>query len=144
MSRNAEVYLDASVLVALLTDDPLTSRADAFMRTEKPVLVVSDFAAAEFASAIARRVRTGEITSDEARVGFSAFDAWTARATRREQTQAADVSAAEAFLRRLDLNLRTADALNIAIAQRVGAALLTFDEKMATSARLLGTPMETA
>jgi uncharacterized protein len=144
MSRNAEVYLDASVLVALLTDDPLTGRADAFMRTEKPVLVVSDFAAAEFASAIARRVRTGEITPDEARVGFSAFDAWTARVTRREQTKAADVSAAEAFLRRLDLNLRTADALNIAIAQRVGAALLTFDEKMAASARKLRTPMEAA
>ena len=144
MSRSGEVYLDASVLVALLTDDLLTGRADTFMRTKKPVLVVSDFAAAEFASAIARRVRTGEITPDEARSGFSAFDAWAARAPRREQTKAADVSAAEAFLRRLDLNLRTADALNIAIAQRVGAALVTFDEKMEASARMLGTPTEAA
>ena len=59
MSRSGEVYLDASVLVALLTDELLTGRADTFMRTKKPVLVVSDFAAAEFASAIARRVRTG-------------------------------------------------------------------------------------
>jgi uncharacterized protein len=79
-------------------------------------LIVSDFAAAEFASAMARRVRTGGITPDEARLAFSTFDAWAARATRREQTKAADVSAAEAFLRRLDLNLRTPDALNIAIA----------------------------
>jgi len=86
----------------------------------------------------------GEITPDEGRLGFSAFEAWTARATRREQTKAADVSAAEAFLRRLDLNLRTADALNIAIAQRVGAALVTFDEKMEASARMLGTPTEAA
>ena len=144
MNSNVEVYLDASVLVALLTNDPLTGRADAFMRTKMPVLVVSDFAAVEFASAIAHRVRTGEITPDEGRLGFSAFEAWTARATRREQTKAADVSAAEAFLRRLDLNLRTAAALNIAIAQRVGAALVTFEEKMAASARLLGTPMEAA
>ncbi len=59
MSRSAEVYFDASVLVALLTNDPLTRRADALMRTRTPVLVVSDFAAAEFASAIARRVRMG-------------------------------------------------------------------------------------
>jgi hypothetical protein len=30
------VYLDASVLVALLTADSLTARADAFLRTNTP------------------------------------------------------------------------------------------------------------
>ena len=144
MSKNAEVYLDATVLVALLTNDPLTPRADAFMRNKTPVPIVSDFAAAEFASAIARRVRTGEITADEGRVVFSSLDAWTARAAKRAETKAADVLAAAAFLRRLDLTLRTADALNIAIAQRLGAALVTFDQKMAASARLLGTLVEMA
>ena len=39
MSRNDEVYLDASVLVASLTNDPLTSLADAFIRTKKPILM---------------------------------------------------------------------------------------------------------
>jgi predicted nucleic acid-binding protein len=48
------------------------------------------------------------------------------------------------MLRRLDLNIRTADALNIAIAQRVGAALVTFDQKLAASALTLGTPVEAA
>jgi len=132
------VYLDASVLVALLTVDALTARADAFFRANTPVLIVSDFAAAEFASAVARRVRTGSITADEARSGFSAFDAWTAQATLREETMTADIRAAEAFLRRLDLSLRTADALNIAIAQRLRAELVTFDRRMEASARLLG------
>ena len=143
MSRSAELYLDASVLVALLTNDALTPRADAFMRNNTPVLIISDFAATEFASAIARRVRTSEITANEARAGFSAFDVWVGRATRREQINSTDITVAEAFLRRLDLNLRTADAINIAIAQRAAAALFTFDEKMASSARLLGTPVET-
>ena len=135
------VYLDASVLVALLMVDALTARVDAFLRANTPVLIVSDFAATEFASAIARRVRTGDITADEARRGFSAFDVWTSRATLREETIAADVRAAEAFLRRLDFGLRTADALNIAIAQRIQAALATFDQKMAASARVLGIPV---
>lgn len=124
MKTNGEVYLDASVLVALLTNDAFTARADAFVRTTKPVPLVSDFAAAEFASAIARRVRMGEIAPDEGRIGFASFDTWTARARRREQTKAADVAAAEVFLRRLDL--------------------VTFDEKMAANARLLGTPTEQA
>jgi predicted nucleic acid-binding protein len=135
------VYLDASVLVALLMVDALTARVDAFLRANMPVLIVSDFAAAEFASAIARRVRTGDITADDARRGFSAFDVWTSRATLREETITADVRAAEGFLRRLDLGLRTADALNIAIAQRIQAALATFDQKMAASARVLGIPV---
>ena len=64
--------------------------------------------------------------------------------TRRVQTKAADVRAAEAFLRRLDLNRRAPDALNIAIAQRAGAALATFDGKMAAAARKLGTAVVAA
>jgi predicted nucleic acid-binding protein len=102
------------------------------------VLIVSDFAAAEFASAIARRVRMKQIVADDARGLFATFDAWTARETGRAQTTAADVTSAAAFLRRLDLTLRTADAVNIAIAQRIDADLFTFDETMAASARALG------
>jgi predicted nucleic acid-binding protein len=135
------VYLDASVLVTLLMVDTLTARADKFLRTSAPILIISDFAAAEFASAVARRVRTGDITTDEARQGFSAFDSWTSLATQRAETTAEDVRASEGFLRRLDLTLRTADALNIAIAQRVRAALATFDRSMAASARALGVPL---
>ena len=45
---SVSVYLDASVLVALLIVDALTARADAFLRTNTPIMIVSDFAAAEF------------------------------------------------------------------------------------------------
>ena len=131
-------YLNASVLVALFTNDALTARADAYLRTHTPIVLVSDFAAAEFASAISTRVRMAELTSAEAQTVFSNFDAWTARAAQRIETGAADVKAAEAFLRRLDLTLRTPDALNIAIAERAAATLVTFDEKMAACARALG------
>jgi uncharacterized protein len=131
-------YLDASVLVALFIQDALTPRADAFLRERTPLLTVSDFAAAECASAIARRVRTGRLTADEAREVFISLDAWVARATQRVETIPADVRAAEGYLRRLDLTLRTPDALNIAIAQRIGATLATFDKRMGASARALG------
>jgi uncharacterized protein len=133
------VYLDASVLVALFTDDVLAGRADAFLRTRSPVLIVSDFAAAEFASAIARHVRMRGIKAQDAHRTFTTFDAWIARAAGRALTTSADVASAAAFLRRLDLPLRTPDALNIAIAQRIGADILTFDDQMAASARALGT-----
>ncbi len=49
-----------------------------------------------------------------------------------------DVRLAETFIRRLDLTLLAPDALHIAMAKREGAALATFDAKMAASAQNLG------
>lgn len=135
------VYLDASMLVALLTQDSLTDRAEAFLRRVRPVLLISDFAAAEFSSALARRVRTGEILVDDARAAFAALDLWSFQAAERVETVSSDIRAAEGFLRRLDCNLRTPDALNIAIAQRVRGALATFDVKMAKAAEALGSEL---
>ena len=132
------LYLDASVLVALLTQDRLTERAELLLRGQPDTLVLSDFAAAEFASALARRVRTGDLIAAEARSAFTTLDLWAARATTRVETIALDVATAGAFLRRLDVTLRTPDALNIAIAQRLGARLATFDAKMAAAWRALG------
>lgn len=100
-------YLDASVLVALLTDDPSTIRADAFFRRHAPIPVVSDFAAAEFASALARRVRTGDIAAGAAQSAFSNLDQWIERVAERIEIGSSDVIAAAGFLRRLDLTLRT-------------------------------------
>jgi predicted nucleic acid-binding protein len=132
------VYLDASVLVALFTNDPFTARAETFLRAEPLVVIVSDFSAAEFSSVIARHVRTKDIRKDDARIVFSNFDTWTARTTQRAPISAADIIAAEILLRRLDLALRTPDAINIAMAQRMGATLVTFDKKMAVAARSIG------
>ena len=132
------LYLDASVLVALFTEDPFASQADRFLRESASVVVVSDFAVAEFASVIGRHFRKKNITQREARIAFATFDSWAARVAQRVEIAAADVKAAEAFLRRLDLTLRAPDAINIAIAQRIGAGLFTFDRAMIKCARTLG------
>ena len=133
------VYLDASVLVSLFIDDVFADRADKALRARVPALVVSDFAAAEFASAVAQYVRMGALTLGEAGEVLSDFDVWTERAATRVETLSADIRAAEGSLRRLDLTVRAPDAIHIATAQRIGAELATFDMKMAESARLLGT-----
>lgn len=98
----------------------------------------SDFAVAEFSSGVARRTRLGEINESAASAVFAALDAWTVNAARREILTAGDVGMAISLVRRLDLGLRAPDAINIAIAQRCEAELLTIDEKMARSARSLG------
>jgi uncharacterized protein len=132
------LYLDANILVALLTVEPLSERADDFIQGNAERLIVSDFAAAEFASAIARRVRTRETTVEDARKDLADFDIWTARLTERTELNADDVAAATGYMRRLDLALLTPDAMHIAIAQRLDAMLATFDRQMAAAARALG------
>lgn len=133
------LYLDTSVLVALFTDDAQSTSADLILRSvPDDVVFVSDFAAAEFASAISRKVRMGELSSDEARETFADLDAWVAQGTSSVEVGPVDVELAGRYLRRLDLTLRTPDAIHIAMAERLRARLATLDLKMAASARTLG------
>ena len=66
---------------------------------------------------------------------FTVFDAWCARLTVQVQTITADINAAEACICRLDTSLRTGDALHIAIAERLGATIATFDHTLTKAAR---------
>ncbi len=97
-------------------------------------MVVSNLAATEFSSVLARRVRTGESSEGDARRAFGAFDQWISEQVGPVECVASDFRAAESYLRRLDLTLRAPDALHIAIALRLGAELATFDQGMAESA----------
>lgn len=137
-SGSGNLYLDASFLVALLTPEAFSERAVHFVRDHADSLVVSDLAIAEFSSAISRRVRMREFTSEQALLVLAEFDAWSARSTTRIELVGADITAATAILRRLDLPLRTPDAIHVALALRLGESLVTFDARMAGSARALG------
>lgn len=137
------VYFDANVLVALFADDAFTAAADRIVRSVRDVVLVSDFAAAEFSGVIARRVRNRDLKAADARSAFSNFDAWCARDTRRLEIQSSDVAGAISLVRRLDLNVRIPDALHIAIAQRNNATLVTFDKDLAAIARTVDLPVST-
>lgn len=133
------LYLDTSFLAGLFIEaDIFASRAAAFFAETNETLVVSDFAAAEFASVVARVARMNNITEVQARAIFDGFDAWRARFADEEETASSDIQSAAAIIRRLDLNIRAPDAVNLAIARRVGASLVTFDRRMADNARALG------
>jgi predicted nucleic acid-binding protein len=122
----------------LLIPERFSERADAFIAGQPGPLRVSDLAGVEFASAIARRVRMQLFTADQARSALSVFDEWVNRSAIRAEITSADVALAGLFLRRLDLPLRTLDAVHIASAQRLHATLVAFDQRMSDSARALG------
>jgi len=133
-----EFYLDTSFLAALLMPEPVSRRAEQFVLAHPEIFLVSDFAAAEFASAVSRRVRMDEISRDEGRMILSTFDGWMATVGTAIEVTAADVALSTSFLRRLDLPLRTPDAIHIAVTRRTGARLVSFDRRMVTNAGVLG------
>ena len=139
------VYLDTSVLASLFIDtDVFATRATTFFAQADDVLIVSDFAATEFASVLSRLTRMNRIPAPRTRAIFDAFDIWRARFADEEDTVSSDILAATAIIRRLDLNLRAPDAINLAIALRLGASVATFDRRMAQNARALGINIEAA
>jgi uncharacterized protein len=135
-------YLDASVMLPILIKEPASAVVDAFMSAVQQEPWVSDFAAAEVASAVSRLVRTGRLQATDGTASLSDFDVWRAAMTRAAEIHAADVRLAGAYVRRFDLALRAPDALHLAIARRLDVALVTLDRRMAAAARELGVAVE--
>lgn len=133
-------YLDASALVSMFCDDAHTPAVRGLLGAADR-LVVSDFAAAEFAGAVARLHRLAILDRPEAEAVLDGFDHWSASRTQRVESLPADMNAAANLVRRFALGLRAPDALNLAIAQRVRSRLVTFDQCMAAAARNLGVPV---
>jgi predicted nucleic acid-binding protein len=108
-----------------------------FPRPTKPV-IVGEFAAAEVASGLSRRARTGSLDLTAATAGLAQFDAWRAAFTVDLDLQTGDVRLAHVFVRRFDLGLRAPDALHAAVCRRSGHTLVTLDRRLATAAEALG------
>ncbi len=133
------IYLDTSIIVALwVANDSQNDRAATFLKSGPGVVRVSDFAAAEFASVLGRHTRAGTLDREVVSKSLIDCDAWRRRISGHLEIVPADFAAAEAFLRRLDLNLRAPDAIHIAMAGRIGAAMATLDRRMAACAQELG------
>lgn len=134
------VYVDANILISALSLDALSSRAEASLRGLGERVIVSDFAGAEFASVIAKRVRMRDLSLNEGKQALAAFDDWVAGRAEPAETTPQDIAACAGYLRRLDLPLRTPEALHIALTSRLGATLLSLDKQMLASAKKLGVP----
>ena len=131
-------YLDASALIATLVREPSSAAIDTFLEHYGGALGVSDFAAAEVASALFRLVRTHLIAQEDAEARLSDFDTWRSVRTEPIDIGPSDARLANAYVRRFDLTLRAPDALHAAICRRLDLTLVTLDQRLARAARELG------
>ena len=96
-------YLDASAILPTLIEEDASAAIDAFVLACEGEFIVSDFAAAEVASALSRLIRTAELTAEDASERLADFDAWRAAATSDIDVQASDIRLANVFVRRFEL-----------------------------------------
>jgi hypothetical protein len=131
-------YLDASAATAILIDEEASAAVARFVRAAGEPLIVSDFAAAEVASAISRLVRMKQLSSEDAAIRLGEFDAWRSSTTTVIDFRPADFRLASDFVRRFDLGLRAPDALHAAVCRRNDLRLVTLDAHLARGAEALG------
>jgi uncharacterized protein len=136
------VYLDTSVLLPTLIAEPTTEAVYDCLGAADQELLISDFAAAELASALSRLVHMDLLTDTDASARLADFDAWRAAMSSPVDIASSDARLSYIYVRRFDLGLRAPDALHLAIARRLDATLVTLDQRLATAARELGVAVE--
>jgi predicted nucleic acid-binding protein len=132
------LYLDASAISPILVDETFSAAVVQFLQTADQPLIVGEFAMAEVASGLSRRVRTGALELEAVLAGLAHLDAWRAAFTTDLDLQASDVRLANIFVRRFELGLRAPDALHAAVCRRTGHTLVTLDRRLAGAAEALG------
>lgn len=131
-------YLDASVVLPAIKEERASDSVDRFLTDWQGRIFISEFAAAEVASALSRLARTRHLNAAEGAEFLAEFDAFRVRMSSPCDFHAADVRLANAYVRRFDLMLKAPDALHAAICHRMDLTLVTLDRRLAEAAGRLG------
>ena len=134
-------YLDTSVFASLALGGSLSSRARKWIDAAGGAIALSDWTLCEFSSALRVSERAGRISEAERERAEFGAGQWTGR-SEPLAIVGADVRRARGMIDAFRAPLRAGDALHLAVAERFGLALATFDEGMRRAAREIGLAVE--
>lgn len=135
------LYLDTSLIVAALSNEAMTLRAQAWLGEQDPaLLLISEWTVTEVSSAMAIKLRTGQLTVQQRAAALAMFHKLVAESFTVAEVTGGQFRAAARFADQHALGMRAGDALHLAIASEHGAIVETLDRKLAEVGPRLGVP----
>ena len=132
------LYVDASVLVALCTNEAKTAAVTKWYANCTDELASAAWCVTEFASALGIKQRTGQLTKVQAQAAWVQFERMCANDLQLLPVEATTFHKAAMLTMDAAAGLRAGDALHLACAMEAKAqGLMTLDTVMAKNAKRL-------
>ncbi|OQX12404.1 MAG: VapC toxin family PIN domain ribonuclease [Desulfobulbaceae bacterium A2] len=133
------VYVDTSVVVALLTVEPRTPEIVTWYGELRDTPITSDWLLTEFSSALSIKLRTGQINEGQASLVRKEFELLAGGGLHIVSVSRDAFRQAAEMVMGHDHGLRAGDSLHLAVALELQAShMATLDETLAKNVKRLG------
>lgn len=127
------------MLVAALTNEASTGRVQVWLsRQDAATLLISEWVATEFASALSIKIRAGQLTVEDRAKVAGLFTRLKSESLTVVPVTSEHFLTAARFADQYGIGLRAGDALHVAVAAGLGATICTLDKRLADGAIALG------